>query len=146
MAKFHSLSFSGYQGCKGCKGCKISYFIVFWISRLRGLQRLQDFRLYHFQDTRISRVAKVAKFQTLSFSGYQGCEGCIGCKISDFIVFRKSKLQRLEDFRLYHSQDIKLARVAKVARFQTIIIIIYRCLYRLLQAFYSKGLTEVPVC
>ena len=28
----------------------------------------------------------------------------------------------------------------------TIIIIIYRCLYKLLQAFYGKGLTEVPVC
>ena len=27
-----------------------------------------------------------------------------------------------------------------------IIIIIYRCLYRLLHAFCSKGLTEVPVC
>ena len=25
-------------------------------------------------------------------------------------------------------------------------VIIYRCLYRLLQAFYIKGLTEVPVC
>ena len=99
---------------------------------MRGLQRLQNFRLDHFQDIKVERVAKftkilrlyrfldikvsrVAKFQTLSFSGYQSCKGCKICKISDFIVFCMSRfrgLQRLQDFRLYHSQDIKVGRVA----------------------------------
>ena len=61
---------------------------------------------------KVGRVAKVAKFQTLSFSRYQGCEVCKSWKVSDFIVFRASGLQRLQNFRLYHFQDIKVARVA----------------------------------
>ena len=112
------------------------------MSKLRGLQRLENFKLYHFQDSKVERVAIVAKFETLSFSGYQGCESCKGWKISDFIFFSISTLrglQRLQNFRLYHSHDIKVARVArlqnltlyrfqdikvskvaKVARFQTL--------------------------
>ena len=104
VAKFQTLSFSGYQACG-------------------GLERLQNFGLYHCLDIKFARVAKVAKFQTLSFLGYQGCEGCKGCKISDFIIFRISRLQllrRFQDFRLCHSQDIKVPRVAKVAKRHTL--------------------------
>ena len=82
----------------------------------------------------VARVAMVTKFQSLSFSGYQSCKGCKSWRISDLIIFRISKLEglqniqisdfmflwiskfrgfeRLEDKRLYHSQDIKVARVA----------------------------------
>ena len=72
VAKFQTLSFSGYQGCEGHKGCRFSDC--------------------HFQDIKAARVAKVAKFQTLSFSEYQGYEGCKGSKVSDFIIFRLSRL------------------------------------------------------
>ena len=95
FAKFQTLWFSGYQGFEGWKGCNISDIIVYNISKLQGVENLQNFRLYGFLDMKVSRVGKVARFQTLSFSGYQGCERCIGCKISDFIVFRRSKLPRL---------------------------------------------------
>ena len=64
----------------------------------------------------MGRVAKVAKFQTLSFSGDQSCQGC---KISDFIVLRISRLrglQRLQNFRLDHFQDIKVEKVAKFTK------------------------------
>ena len=57
---------------------------------------LQNFRLYHFQDIKLARVAKVAKYQTLSFSGYLAWAGYKGCKISDFIIFRISKLLGLQ--------------------------------------------------
>ena len=114
-------TFNNFQDIRVSKGCKVSDFVIFRISKLRGLQRLQSFRLCHSQDIKVARVAKVAKFQTLSFSGYQGCEGCKGCKFSDFAIFRISRLRgfhRLQSFRLCHSQDIKVARVAKVAKFQ----------------------------
>ena len=93
------------------------------------MQRLQDIRLYRFRDIKVARVAKVAKvanFQTSPFSGYQGSEGCKGCKVSDFIIFRISmsrglkRLQKLEILRRCHFQDIKVARFAKVADFQTL--------------------------
>ena len=88
---------------RGLQRLQISDFIVFRISWLRGLQLLQNLRLYYFQDIKVAKGAKVAKFQTLSFSGYQSCKGWKGCKISDFIVFRISKLQ---NFRLYHFKDV----------------------------------------
>ena len=72
VARFQTLSFSGYQGCDGSKGCKVSDFMILKISRLRGLHRLQEFKLYHFQDIKVARVPKVAAFRALSFSGYQG--------------------------------------------------------------------------
>ena len=92
VAKFQTLSISGYQGFEGCKGCKVSYFIILRMPMLRGLQKLQSFRLYHFQDIKVARFAKVVKFRTLSFSGYQFFEGCKGYKISDFIIFKISRL------------------------------------------------------
>ena len=99
VAKFQTLSSSGYH----IKVAKVG--------------RVTKFQSYHFQDIKVARVAEVANFQTLSISGYQGCEGC---KISDFIIFRMSRLrglQRLQIFRLCQFQDIKCARVAK---FQTL--------------------------
>ena len=124
VAKFQTSSFSGYQGCEGFK---VSNFIIFGMSSLRAFQRLQSFPLshfpdikvariakvenfilYHFQDSKAARVPKVARFQILSFSGYPGCESC---KVSNFIIFGMSSLrafQRLQSFRLYHFQDMKV--------------------------------------
>ena len=66
----------------------------------------------------------------LSFSGYQGCEGELQrLQILDFIFVWISRLrgfQGLQDFVLYHFQDIKVARVAKVEKFQSIIFWISR--------------------
>ena len=127
FAKFQTLSFPKYQGFEGCKGCKISDSIILRIPRLRGLHRLQNFRLYRFQEI---KVAKVVKFQTLSFSGYQGFKGFKGCKISDSIILSISMLRglhRLQNFRLYRFQDIKVARVGKVAEFQSLSFSGYQC-------------------
>ena len=44
-------------------------------------------------------------------------------QISYFTIFRILRLrglQRLQDIRLYHFQDIKVARLAKVAKLQTL--------------------------
>ena len=93
------------------------------MSKLQGLRRLQSFRLYFFEDIKVgkdTKVAKVGDFHTLSFSPYQGYEECESCKVSDFIIFIKSRLrvlQRLQNFRLYQFQD---NRVATVAKFQTL--------------------------
>ena len=54
---------------------------------------MQNLRLYNLKDINVARVANVAKFQTLSFSGYQCYHCCEGCKISDFIIFRISRLR-----------------------------------------------------
>ena len=116
----HTLSFSGYQGCEYCKGWKVSDFIIFRTPRLLGLQKVQNLKVYHFQDIKVERAAKVAKggdFQALSFSGYQGCQDFKSCKILDFSIFRIPLLEGFQSLRLYHFQDIKVARVAK---FQTL--------------------------
>ena len=119
---FRVYDFQDIKNFEGRKGCKISYFIIFRISRLRGLQRLQNLRLDHFQDTKVVRIGNVAKageLHTLSFSGYQGCEYCKGWKVSDFIIFRTPGLlglQKVQNLKLYHFQDIKVGRVAKVAK------------------------------
>ena len=99
VAKFETLSFSGCQSCEGFKGCKVSD--------------------YHFQDIKVVRVPKVANFESLLFSGYHCCKGCL---VSVFIIFRISRfraLRKMQNFILYHFQDIKVARVGKVAKFET---------------------------
>ena len=117
VAKFQASGFSGSQDCEVWKACKVSDLMTFRISRLR---RLLD--------------------MNLSFSGCESCEGCKGCKVSDFIIFRISALQvsqGSQDLSLSgysscecckshkildcHFQDVKVARVAKVASYQTLL-------------------------